>query len=253
MTWQHEINSFDERRNIIIPGDKEQTINFCARQFIDIANRAISEKGMCCVALSGGGTPNAIYAKISDAKLRSSIDWSRVLLFWSDERCVPPNDPESNYLMAMQAGLAKLPLLPENIFRMQGEIDPNESANFYESLILEHVPNQSFDLMMLGVGEDGHTASLFPKTHGLHVTERLVTANFIPQKHVWRLSLTFDCINSSQNITIYALGKNKADIVAKVLTAPYDPDLLPAQKVGTPDHKALWVADNESAQYLQKL
>lgn len=250
MIWQNQISSYDERRDLVIPGDSKTTLDFCVAQFISIANEAISKRGIFTVALSGGSTPKAIYQRLADPEHRSAIDWKRVLLFWSDERCVAPTDPESNYHTAMEAGFSSLPLLPENIFRMQGEIEPEKSATLYENLIIEHVPHHSFDLVMLGMGDDGHTASLFPKTHGLHASGRLVIANFVPQKHTWRLSLTFDCINSGKYITIYVLGKSKAEMLAKVLTEPYDPDLYPSQKIGTRTHKALWIVDQEAASKL---
>ena len=99
---------------------------------------------------------------------------------------------------------------------------------------------------MLGMGEDGHTASLFPKTHGLHSLNRLVVANFVPQKNTWRITFTFEYINSAKNTVIYVLGKNKAPMLKKVLTSPYQPDLLPIQRIGTPEHKALWIVDKEA-------
>jgi 6-phosphogluconolactonase len=119
-------------------------------------------------------------------------------------------------------------------------------------LVEKILPNGVFDLVMLGMGEDGHTASLFPKTHGLHAEDRFVIANFIPQKNVWRMSLTFECINAARNIVIYVLGKSKASMVKQVLSGPYQPDDLPIQRVGTREHKALWVFDNAAAENLNR-
>lgn len=246
MNW-NQIKAYDERRNIAIPGNHEKTIQFCVDQFLTYGNAAISEHGNFAVALSGGSTPKEIYQCLAKPEHRNKLDWSKVLLFWSDERCVPHDSPESNYRMAMENGFSKLPLLKENIFPIPTEGDPNANAQTYEDLIIKHVHSQSFDLMTLGMGEDGHTASLFPKTHGLHPNERLVIANFIPQMNAWRITLTFDCINASQHIAIYVLGKSKANMVKKALTDTYDPDNLPIQRVGTPSHKALWILDNDSA------
>ena len=250
MKWQEFIRSYDERRDIAIPGDNKQAIEFCVEQFIAIAKHSIETNGIFTAALSGGSTPKAIYQKLAEDSYRKQVDWKKVLLFWSDERCVPPDDTESNYHMAMTNGMETLPIPKENIFRMEGEKDPEKAAERYEQLIRQKVPSTSFDLIMLGMGEDGHTASLFPKTHGLHADNLLVTANFIPQKHIWRLTLTFECINNSKNISIYVLGKAKAEMLKKVLSAPYDPDALPSQKVGTAQHKALWIADKDAAQDL---
>ena len=249
--WKKLIRSYDNRRDIVVPGDKLATIAFCVDHFIAIANESIAENGVFSVALSGGSTPKAIYQKLADPFYAAQIDWDKVLVFWSDERCVPPDDPESNYHMAMEAGFATLPIPTENIFRMKGEIDPEKAAQEYETLIKTAIPSKSFDLVMLGMGEDGHTASLFPKTHGLHPNEGLAIANFVPQKNTWRLTLTFEAINSAKHIAVYVLGKSKASMAAHILTAPYQPDDLPIQRVGTPTHKALWMMDTEAAAKLQ--
>lgn len=252
---QQEIRSFDDRRDIVIPGSTEKTLTYCVEHFISIGNEAIATHGMFCVALSGGSTPKTIFQGLSSATNQSRLDWKRVLLFWSDERSVPPNDPESNYKMAMDAGFNKIPIPKQNIFRMPADSDDlPEAAKAYEKLIIEHVPEKTFDLVMLGMGEDGHTASLFPKTHALHTdeAERLVVANFVPQKNTWRMSLTFNCINAARHIAIYVLGKGKAGMLKHVLTSPYDPDTLPIQHIGTRQHKALWIVDDEAAQDLLK-
>ena len=119
----------------------------------------------------GGSTPNAIYKELSKPTNQKALDWSKVLCFWGDERSVPPDSPENNFHAAMDAGLGKLPLKTENIFRMVAEKEIEENALAYDQLIREKIPSLGFDLIMLGMGEDGHTASLFPQTHGLH-TER---------------------------------------------------------------------------------
>ncbi len=250
LNWKLQIQSYDKRRDIIIPGNKASALNFSVEQFISIANLAIREQGYFAVALSGGSTPKEIFKDLTSSLNRERIDWSKVLVFWGDERSVPPTDPESNYKMAMEAGFSSLNIPEANIFRMKTERDFEENALEYEQLILQKIPSQKFDLIMLGMGEDGHTASLFPKTHGLHAEHRLVIANFVPQKNCWRISVTYECINQSKNIAIYVLGKSKAPMVKTVLTASYDPDNLPIQKVGTPSNHALWILDNESAEEL---
>lgn len=241
------IQSFDERRDIIIPGDAQATIAFSVGHFIEIAQKSLSEKGHFSVALSGGSTPKAIYQGLLKDPRIKEIDWQKVLFFFSDERSVPPDDPESNYHMAMEAGLKNLPISVKNIFRMQAASEIETHAKLYEQEILNHIAGKQFDLMMLGMGEDGHTASLFPKTHGLHATGKFAIANFVPSKNTWRMSLTFDCINESRNIAIYVIGKAKAATVKQVLEGPYEPDKYPVQRVGTTAHKALWVLDEEAA------
>lgn len=245
--WKQNVRPYDERRNFVIPGNSQDTIRFAVEQLISIAQEAIASRDVFTIALSGGSTPKAIFELLSKEPYSKQIPWDKVLIFWSDERNVPPDDPESNYCMAMQAGLKTLPIPSENIFRMQAEGDIDKSAAEYDRLILKNIPMGKFDLMMLGMGEDGHTASLFPKTHALHANDRLAVANYIPQKNTWRMTLTYKCINSARNIVIYVIGKSKAAMLKFVLTAPYNPDELPVQRVGDEEHKALWIVDNAAA------
>ncbi len=251
MQWEETIKSYDDRRDIVVPGNTAQTLEFSTEHFIAIAKAAQSERGKFAVALSGGSTPKAIFHLLASPAYRNRLNWHHVQLFWSDERCVAPSDAESNYHMAMEAGFASLPIPKENIFRMQADSpDLAAAAKSYESLIRRHVPAGVFDLVMLGMGEDGHTASLFPKTHGLHAEEGLVIGNFIPQKDSWRMTLTYDCIHAARYTAIYVLGKSKAAMLKHVLTAPYEPDTLPIQRIGTRQHKALWIVDADAASEL---
>lgn len=245
--WQEQIQSFDERRDVMIGKDSLAAVTFAVAQFIQIAQDAIQQRGAFFVALSGGSTPKVIYEQLALSENNSKVDWKRVFLFWSDERAVPKDNPESNYKMAMESGFGSLPIPPEHIFRMQGEGDIEENARVYDKLIAAKVPNGVFDLVMLGMGDDGHTASLFPKTHGLHPNERLAIANYIPQKHCWRMTLTFECINKARHSVAYVLGKGKAAMLKTVLSGHYDPDNFPMQKIGTPPRKALFVLDTDSA------
>lgn len=242
MTWKTQIHPFDQRRNITKPGDRGATLFFCVEQWIGLAQESIEERDAFYVALSGGSTPKVIYQALANNNER--VDWNRVYLFWSDERCVPPDDPESNYKMAMDSGFDRIPIPEDNIFRMKGELPPEEAALEYEQLIRNTIPNQEFDLVMLGMGDDGHTASLFPKTKGLHAKKRLAIANYIPQKETWRLSLTFDCINKARNVSVYVLGKDKSEMLKQVLSGPDNSELLPSQRLGTNTHKTLWITEN---------
>lgn len=246
-----KIRAYDERRDLVVPGDLNQTIRFAVDYFVTIAKESIEEHGVFNVALSGGSSPKAVYEGLVDSKIE--LDWKKVHLFWSDERCVPPYHPDSNYRMAMEASFSKLHIPAENIHRMQAEGDCEEGATLYEKLILTKLPEKSFDLVLLGMGEDGHTASLFPETHGLHAEARHVTANYIPKLDTWRLTLTFECINKSKNIALYVTGKNKASMVKQVLEGPYEPDEIPAQRIGTSTNKALWILDKEASKDLANL
>lgn len=244
MEWLEGLN---ETSDVVIGSNRQEAVRFSVEQFITLAQKAIKERGAFYVALSGGTTPFEIY-KLLATEYRDNVDWSKVVAFWSDERSVPPTDKESNYKMTMEAGIGSLPIPPKNIFRMVGEGDVETNGQAYDELILKHVPDARFDLMMLGMGDDGHTASLFPKTHGLHTkSDRLAIANYVPQKSTWRLSLTFSCINQARHIVIYVLGASKAGMVKQALLGPHNPDEIPIQRVGTPSNKALWVLDQEAA------
>jgi 6-phosphogluconolactonase len=241
-----KVRFFDERRDIALPGNTEASIRFSAEHFITIGKRAINERGQFNVALSGGSTPKAIYKSFLENNFRNDIDWDRLFLFWSDERAAPPDHKDSNYKMAMDEAFATLPVPANHIFRMKAEQNIEAHALEYENIIKERF-EAVFDLVMLGIGEDGHTASLFPYTHGLHSGPRLVVANFIPEMNTWRMTLTASCINQARNIAIYSLGKKKSSILKTVLYGDYLPDRYPVQQIGTPSNKALFIADDDAA------
>lgn len=244
------IKPYDLRRRLAIPGDKEHTIEFSIAHFIAIANTSIAKEGFFSVALSGGQTPKAIFEGLTSQENRHQINWKKCYIFWSDERAVEPISKDSNYHMAMEAGFKDLGIPPEQVFRMVAESNIEENALIYESQIKKHLPNGQFDLVMLGMGDDGHTASLFPWTDGLHSNNHLVVANYIPDKQTWRMTLTYNCINTAKEITIYVIGENKAEMIKKVLCGPYSPNELPVQGIGTPKHPATWILDRSAAKGL---
>lgn len=239
------IHSFDERRNIFIAPDKEAAVEYAVSHWITAAQSAIEKRGAFFAALSGGSTPNAIFALLAK-KSAKAIDWNKVHLFWSDERSVPPDNSESNYKMAMDAGIQSLPIPSTQIHRMVAEKGVS-GAEEYERLLLKTLPQGIFDLVMLGMGNDGHTASLFPHTSALHENRTLVVRNFVPSKNTWRMTLTFPCINHARETVLYVLGKDKAEMVLKVFKGPYMPDEFPVQRIGTAAHKALWIMDKPAA------
>lgn len=239
------LKNWDARRDYIIPGNTEETILFAVEHWLHSAQRAIQQRGRFTVALSGGSTPKAIYQKLAQ---NPELDWSKVWLFWSDERAVPPDHPDSNYRMAMES-FSRLPIPQSQIFRMKAEKEIEKNALDYEEKLHHHLGKELFDLVMLGVGEDGHTASLFPNTPALTLENRLVAANPLPQKNTWRMTLTFPAINQSFHSTLYALGAPKHLIVPQVLNAAIDSP-YPASRIGTPDRKALWILDSSAASLL---
>lgn len=236
-----------EKRELIVPGDYTNTLAFCVNHWIRCAQKAIEDHGHFAVALSGGSTPKAIYESLASPYNAKKLDWSKVLLFWSDERTVGPTHPDSNYHMAMQAGFEKLPISSAHVFRMQAEKNLEEEAKNYEKSIREQLKGRPFDLIMLGMGDDGHTASLFPNTRGLHVQDRLVIGNEIPQKQCWRMTMTFTCINAASNIALYVLGASKKEMLREIFQTPENVDKLPSQGVGTKEHPAVWIADDAAA------
>ena len=242
--------SIDDKRDLIKGEDKFHTIQLCVHQFIQSATQAISERNAFHVALSGGSTPKAIFQSLADETNREKIDWSKVYLWWSDERSVDGSHEDSNYRMALEAGFSTLPIPEDQIFRMVGEGDIEAHALDYENLIQKFIPECKFDLIMLGMGEDGHTASLFPETHALHSDGRLVVANFVPKLNTWRMTFTYKLINQAHHVVIYVLGESKASMLNRILKGDYTPDQLPLQRVGTPSNKAIFITDQSAAKNL---
>lgn len=230
--------------NLIVPGDFNTTLHYAAAHFVTLCRDAISDHNHFAVALSGGSTPKAIYELLCNSPYSEEIEWDKVHLFWSDERSVPPTSPDSNYHMAMKAGFSKVPLPPSHLHRMVAESDIQKNADRYEKKLLTILEDRALDLVMLGMGEDGHTASLFPDTEGLKATDRYVIANYIPQKNTWRMTLTFEGINAAHNIAFYVLGESKAQMLSHVFNSP---PTLPCQLIGSADHPALWIADQTAA------
>lgn len=243
MIEKNTIKSFDERRELFIASDTQKAIDFAVEHWAHTAKRSIQQRGRFAVALSGGSTPKAIYAALTHVK---EIDWKRVWLFWSDERAVPPDHPDSNYKMAIDSGFSSLPIPPSQIFRMKAEEKIEIHAREYEEIIRNRLGPHLFDLVMLGIGEDGHTASLFPKTEAL-TSKQLIAANYIPHLQSWRMTFTYPCINQSLKSVIYALGSSKKVIIPQVLNAPFTSS-WPASQIGTSEHKSLWILDPFSAE-----
>jgi 6-phosphogluconolactonase len=243
-----KIIEIDERRFLTIPGDTSATITYAAEQWKKACLESVHLHGAFFVALSGGSTPKAIFEKLTQSPYREDIPWDKIHLFWSDERCVAPTDSESNYYMAMNAGLKEMTIPATQIHRMPADApDILESAKQYELLIRNTLREHSFDLIMLGMGDDGHTASLFPYTLALQESTHYIVANHIPQKDTWRMTMTYPCINSASRIVLYVTGSTKSPVLAHVLSKNYDPLQFPSQKIGIPSHKANWIADGAAA------
>ncbi len=225
-----------------------------ARLFAEKVELAVARRGIARVALSGGSTPQATFKLLADPAqpFAKTIPWDKLQLFWVDERCVGPESPESNYGVCRELLLSKVPIPEANVFRMEGELDPEVAASRYESTLrnvmkLEGAESPAFDLLTLGMGPDGHTASLFPHTEGLNEMGRLVIANHVPQKDVWRISLTWMVINQASEVIFEVEGESKTDVLAEVLTGPRDPDRLPSQLIRPANGKLLFLLDEAAA------
>ncbi len=225
-----------------------------AKLFAAHVERAVSRRGIARVAISGGSTPKVMFKLLADPSgaFLKTIPWDKIQLFWVDERCVGPDDPESNYGVARDLLLTKVPIPAEHVFRMEGELDPEEAASRYESTLrnvmkLEGAESPAFDLITLGMGPDGHTASLFPHTAGLEEMGRLVIANHVAQKDTWRISLTWPVINQAAEVAFEIDGEAKTEIVAEVLTGPRDPERLPSQLIRPSNGKLLFLLDEAAA------
>ena len=225
-----------------------------ARFFAAKVEQAVATRGVARVAISGGSTPQAAFKLLADpAKpFVATIPWDKLHLYWVDERCVPPDHPESNYGVCRELLLSKVPIPEANVYRMEGELDPELAASRYESVLrnsmkLEGAESPRFDLLGLGMGPDGHTASLFPNTEGLNELGRLVIANHVPQKDTWRISLTWPVINQAAEVVFELEGAGKADILAEVLTGPRDPERLPSQLIRPSNGKLLFLLDQAAA------
>jgi 6-phosphogluconolactonase len=230
--------------------DRSELVRAEAERFVAQAKDAIRTRGQCLVALSGGSTPRPLYELLATPAYATRIDWSRTHLFWGDERCVPPDHPESNYRMTREALIDHVPLPPENVHRIRGEDPPDQAAAAYERLLRElfgpnDPPPRTFDLVLLGMGPDGHTASIFPGTAAVGETHRWAMAVHVETPHdMWRVTVTTVVLNAAADVTFLVAGADKAPRLREVLQAgePSRP-VLPAQLV-KPIRGALhWMID----------
>lgn len=229
-----------------------------ARHFLEGARAAVQARGKARLAISGGSTPKATFKLLADPTepYRSQMPWEQMDIYWVDERCLPPDHPDSNYHMTRETLLDHVPIPEAQVHRMQGELDPEEAAAKYESELrnqfrLEGAQAPVFDLLALGMGDDGHTASLFPHTEAVHEMMRLVVANHVPQqKYNWRVTLTWPVIVEARDIFFLIAGKDKAEPVHRVLQGPYDPETLPSQLIQPRSGRLLMLLDCQAASLL---
>jgi 6-phosphogluconolactonase len=243
-------------QNLRVVSDPPALADTAANEFLRIGADAIHTRGRFDAALSGGSTPRATYERIADTWRQAPggpLDWARVHLFWGDERHVPPDDPQNNYRMANDAMIEHVPIPPENVYPVPSAIpDAREAASRYEARIMEalrlgpdDVPR--FDLILLGMGPDGHVASIFPGTEALEEERRLVAGNWVATHDVWRITMTLPVLNAAANVIVLVAGREKAPALRRVARGPHTPPLLPAERLHPKSGTLLWLADREAA------
>jgi 6-phosphogluconolactonase len=235
--------------------DRDEMLRVEAERVVAQASDCVARRGRFLICLAGGATPKPLYEILSSDSFARRIEWPRVHVFWGDERCVSPDHSASNYRMAREALLDQVPLPPTNIHRIRGEDEPSAAAAAYEELLRdffgtrETAATPSFDLVLLGMGPDGHTASLFPGSAAAQEMRRWVVATRGPEPESWRVSLTTVLINAAENVTFLISGSNKAERLKEVLEGP--PDLLPAQRIRPTQGSLHWMIDEAAAARLR--
>ena len=232
--------------------DFQKLTNAAVEAFVALSNQAIRKRGLFTVSLSGGSTPEPFYRALGAPTNCTRVEWDHVHLFWGDERPVPPDHPDSNYRMAKDALIDPAGLPETNIHRVPAEMDVRLAAFSYEEVLRDFFKGgwPHFDLILLGMGKDGHTASLFPRSAGLNEEQRWFIANFAPKHETWRLTLTKHAINAAREIWIMVRGESKAGKLRDVLTGKEDPWQNPIQLVDPEDKNLTWWVDRDAAQKL---
>jgi 6-phosphogluconolactonase len=237
--------------NLLVHETPQELAQAAARDFATKAEAAIGERGRFAVALAGGSTPEATYEVLAN-DYAGALDWSKVHVFFGDERTVPPNHEDSNYRMAHETLLSRVPV--GSVHRMRGELPPAEAAAAYEEELRGFFGTSdeppSLDLILLGIGDDGHTASLFPETSALEIHDRWVVANPVLKLETTRLTLTVPVINAARAVNFLVAGEGKADALKEILEGEADPREYPAKLI-RPEGGPVWMVDRAAAKFLQ--
>ena len=245
------------RRTVEVAADRAALMEAGASAFVAAARSAIGARGRFVSALSGGSTPRELFELLRTERFASSVDWSRVHVCWGDERAVPPDAAASNYRMAREALLDHVPIPASQVHRMRGEDPPQVAAEAYERVLRtlfatpvghpRSEPGTRFDLALLGMGDNGHTASLFPGLHAVHEAERWVMAEYVAEVGMWRITLTPGVLNAAAEVVFLLAGADKAAMLHRVLDGPVHPDALPAQIIAPSHGRLRWLVDAEAA------
>lgn len=235
---------------IRIRPDAEQLALAAVEQFTELAAEACNARGRFLVALAGGTTPKRAYELLASEPWLGRVSWPTVQVYWGDERYVSSDHPDSNYLMARTTLLDLVDIPERNIHGIPTSLGPVEAAAEYERAIRELGAPPSFDLILLGLGEDGHTASLFPNSASLKETERLVSAEYISSMSGWRITMTLPLINAAQTVMFLVSGEGKAERIRQVLHGDQDPQGVPAQAIQPHQGELIWLLDEAAASQL---
>ncbi|NJM42265.1 MAG: 6-phosphogluconolactonase [Anaerolineae bacterium] len=246
-----------------ISPDAQTLMHDAAARVLACYEAAVARRGVFHFALSGGSTPKTLFGLLASADWSACFDWARVHLWWSDERDVPSDSPDSNYRMAYDSLISKVPVPAENLHRVKTELGAEEAAANYVGEIVMWLRDDSarlddtepasyfilhpFDLILLGMGDDGHTASLFPGTSAISERERIVVAQFVPKVYRMRITFTYPLINAARTVMFLTSGASKADMLRRVLMEFHHPEVLPAQGVAPSSGDLIWMVDAPAA------
>lgn len=226
-----------------------------AAQFVATAEKATTARGRFSAVLAGGSTPRDVYRLLASDEYAPMVSWQQTQIFWGDERAVSLSDPENNGHMARETLLNYVPIPVESIHRIESSLPPQEAALAYEQTLRSYFAKRGmseprFDLVFLGMGEEGHTASLFPRSSALRERERWVVATYVEPKQSWRITLTPVALNAASKIIFLVIGEEKAEALRQVLSDPKRPDEFPAQVIDPPQGQVLWIVDKAAASLL---
>lgn len=232
--------------------DPATLVRDCAERIVRAAAESAQAGEFFSLFLSGGSTPRALHLLLSSDEFRTRIDWPNVELFFGDERCVPPDGELSNYRMARETLIDRVPIPLDNVYRMKGELDPELAAKEYGQMLKQKFHDAGPDVLLLGMGDDGHTASLFPGTTALAETHHRCVANHVPHDYIpkgtnWRITLTYPFINRAKQVLILVTGASKAQRLSDVLEGERDVQRLPIQGIAPESGKLTWMLDHDAA------
>ena len=237
--------------NIQIYQSPKELTTAAAEFIIELAAAAVKKAGRFSISLSGGHTPQHLYELMATPAYKDRMPWKDTFVFWGDERCVPLDDKDNNARMAIDALLSKVSIPQDNIYRMRTDLPAADAAVTYEKVVTNYFGNQptAFDLILLGLGDNGHTASLFPDTEVLKEQTRLIEEVYVAEVKMYRITMTLPLINAAQNVLFLVEGQAKSDIISKLFADTAEP-LYPAQLVAPVAGKLYWFMDSKAAALL---